>query len=191
MTEVDTTDSAALRELMTQSAFSRHRSCSRAYISKLAKAGRLPMVGDLVDVEAADRALGPLQPRVEPVTRDPDSEAQRPGQPLEVGPEDEPPSYATSRAWREFSAAEKAKLDCGERNGQLVPADQIEAFLQSILSRVRQGVLTLPSRVAPKAHDAKTIPQVERIILGCCQEVLKELSETRIDFEPIARELPA
>lgn len=80
-----------------------------------------------------------------------------------------------------------AELDERERRGELVPAVQIEKFLTSILSRVRQGVLTLPSRAAPKAHDAKTIPQVERIILGCCQEVLKEISETRIDFETVSQ----
>lgn len=79
-----------------------------------------------------------------------------------------------------------AELDERERRGELVPAVQIEKFLTSILSRVRQGVLTLPSRAAPKAHDAKTIPQVERIILDCCQEVLEEISETRIDFETVS-----
>lgn len=80
-----------------------------------------------------------------------------------------------------------AELDERERRDELVPAVQIEKFLTSILSRVRQGVLTLPSRAAPKAHDAKTIPQVERIILGCCQEVLEEISETRLDFETISQ----
>ncbi len=76
-----------------------------------------------------------------------------------------------------------AELDERERREELVPAVQIEKFLQAILARVRQGVLTLPSRAAPKAHDAKTIPEVERIILACCQEVLEEISKTRLDFE--------
>lgn len=80
-----------------------------------------------------------------------------------------------------------AELDERERREELVPAVQIEKFLQSILSRVRQGVLTLPSRAAPKAHDAKTIQQVERIILTCCQEVLEEISKTRLDFKADAQ----
>ncbi len=175
---------------MTRAAYARHRGCSRAYVSKLAQAGRIPMIGDLVDVDAADAALGPPACRVLPLEPSATSAESRPEQPLEVGPGDAPPAYAVSRAWREYYAATDARLDCRERSGQLVPADQIEAFLNAIFSHVRQGVLTLPSRAAPKVHDAKTIPQIERIILSDCKEVLKEISETRIDFVAIAGGCP-
>ena len=42
-------------------------------------------------------------------------------------------------------------------------------------------------REAPKVHDAKTIPQIERIILADCHEVLKEIAETEIHFETITQ----
>ena len=78
-----------------------------------------------------------------------------------------------------------AELDERERRGQLIPAAQIETFLSTIFSRVRQGVLSLASRAAPQAYDAKSIPEVEKIILECCQDALKEISETRVDFKAI------
>lgn len=78
-----------------------------------------------------------------------------------------------------------AELDESERREQLIPASQIEDFLSALFSRVRQGILSLPSRVAPRAHDAKTIPEAERIILEGCEEALKEISETRIEFKAI------
>ena len=81
--------------------------------------------------------------------------------------------------------ASLAELTESERRDRLVPAEQIEEFLLAILSRVRQGILSLPSRVAPRVHDANTIPEVERLILGYCKEVLEEISKTQVDFKVI------
>ncbi len=78
-----------------------------------------------------------------------------------------------------------AELDEAERRLQLIPAAQIEDFLTAIFSRIRQGILSLPSRLAPRAHDAKTIPEVERIILDGCQEALAEIADTKITFKAI------
>ena len=78
-----------------------------------------------------------------------------------------------------------AELDERERQGELVPAAQIERFLSAVFSRVRQGILSLPSRVAPRAFDAKTIPECERLILEACTEALTEISETKIAFKTI------
>jgi hypothetical protein len=185
------TTAADAPQLMTRSAYARHRGCGRSYITKLAKAGRIAMVGDLVDVAAADAALGPQQRRVSRLEPSSASAEPRPEQPLELGPGGVPPAYAVSRAWREFYVAKEARLNCGERNGQLVQVDQVDAFLKTILSHVRQGILTLPSRVAPKVHDAKTVPQIERIILADCHEVLTELAETKINFTPTDEGLPS
>ena len=80
-----------------------------------------------------------------------------------------------------------AELDESERRQQLIPAAQIEDFLSALFSRVRQGILSLPSRAAPRAHDAKTIPETERIILECCEEALTEVSETRVEFKAVGR----
>jgi len=81
--------------------------------------------------------------------------------------------------------ASMAELDERERRGELIPASQVEGFLLPLFTRVRQGILSLPSRAAPKAYDAKTIPECERIILECCNEALTEISETRVDFKAI------
>jgi len=78
-----------------------------------------------------------------------------------------------------------AELDERERRGELIPSAQIETFISTIFSRVRQGVLSLASRAAPQAYDAKSIPEVQKIITDCCEDALKEISETRIDFKAI------
>ena len=178
-------------QLMTRSAYARHRGCGRSYITKLSQSGRISMVGDLVDVVAADATLGPPQRRVSPLEPSSASAESRPEQPLEVGSGGPPPAYVDSRAWREFYASKDARLDCDERSGELIPANQIQEFLNAILSHVRQGILTLPSRAAPKVHDAKTIPEIERILGDYCREVLEELAGAEFHFTPTGEGLPS
>ena len=115
----------------------------------------------------------------------------RPEQPLELISGGKPPAYASSRAWREYYAATEARLDCDERSGELIPANQIQEFLNAILSHVRQGILTLPSRAAPKVHDAKTIPEIERILGDYCREVLEELAGAEFHFTTTGEGLPS
>lgn len=83
------------------------------------------------------------------------------------------------RRWTR-AKADLAELERKEREGMLVPADQIETFMNAIVSRVRQGVLSLPSRTAPQVQDAETIPQIEAIVREQCHEVLRELAGTKV-----------
>ena len=78
--------------------------------------------------------------------------------------------------------ADLAELKERELRGELVQVEAVADFLKTVLSRVRQGVLTLPARAAPKGYDAKSIPELERILREDCEEVLLEISETKIDF---------
>ena len=175
---------------MTQSAYARYRGCDRSHISRLVKAGKIRVADGLVDVVAAEAALGPPQRRVSPLEPSSTSVEPRPEQPLKLVPGGGPPAYADSRAWREFFAAKDARLDCDERSGELIPANQIQEFLAAMFSHVRQGILTLPSRAAPKVHDAKTIPEIERILDDYCREVLEELAGAEIHFTPTDKRPP-
>ena len=176
---------------MTQSAYARYRGCDRSHISRLVKAGKIRVADGLVDVDVADHSLGPPLRRVSPLQPSSTSVESRPEQPLELISGGKPPAYASSRAWREYYAAAEARLDCEERSGELIPANQIEEFLATMFSHVRQGILTLPSRAAPKVHDAKTIPEIERILNDYCREVLEELAGAEYHFTPTDEGLPS
>ena len=90
--------------------------------------------------------------------------------------------YDEERTRLTRAKADMAELDERERRGELVPVAAVDSFLNTVLSRVRQGILTLPARVAPKGHDAQTIPELERIVLEDCQQVLEEIAQTKIKF---------
>ena len=90
--------------------------------------------------------------------------------------------YDEERTRLTRAKADLAELDERERRGELVPVAAVDSFLNVVLSRVRQGILTLPARVAPKGYDAQSIPELERIVLEDCEQVLKEIAETKIRF---------
>ena len=65
-----------------------------------------------------------------------------------------------------------------------VPIAQVEATWSSILKLVRQGLLGLPSRTAPRIHDLETIPEIREVLAETVHEILTDLSETKVEHVP-------
>lgn len=82
----------------------------------------------------------------------------------------------------------KARADIHERtalqlSGHLIPLESIETAWVKILSQVRQHIIALPDRVAPRAHDAETLEETRNLLTQDCYEILKELAETKVEFD--------
>lgn len=59
---------------------------------------------------------------------------------------DDVPSLAEARARKEAALAKMAEMDLAERQGELVPADNVEAALLSAIMRCKTKLLGVPSR---------------------------------------------
>ena len=82
----------------------------------------------------------------------------------------------------------KARADIHERtalqlSGHLIPLESIESAWTKILTQVRQHIIALPDRVAPRAHDAETLEETRGLLTDGCYEILGELSETQVEFD--------
>jgi phage terminase Nu1 subunit (DNA packaging protein) len=82
----------------------------------------------------------------------------------------------------------KARADIHERTamqlrGELIHADDIEAAWMKIVTMVRQHLIALPDRVAPKVQDAETLEETRGFLKGGVHEILQELSEAKVEFD--------
>ena len=82
----------------------------------------------------------------------------------------------------------KARADIHERtalqlSGHLIPLDSIESAWTKILLQVRQHIIALPDRVAPRAHDAETLEETRGLLTDGCYEILQELADTKVEFD--------
>ena len=88
----------------------------------------------------------------------------------------------------------KARADIHQRtalqlSGQLVPVEQIEASWTAVLATVRQNLIALPDRVAPRAHDAQSLNETREFLKEGVHEILKELAETKIEWDPVDQDI--
>lgn len=72
--------------------------------------------------------------------------------------------------------ADAQELKNRQARGELVPGDQIESAWVALMSGVRSRLLSVPSKVAPIVHAAKTPAEAEAIIREHQTEALAELS---------------
>ena len=70
-----------------------------------------------------------------------------------------------------------AELDVKEREGMLIPADDVECVWLSKVMAARAKFLALPARIAPVVMAATTIRDVEEAARDFIYEALTELAE--------------
>jgi len=183
----------------TQADFARLMGVNRSTVTRTWKqAGRLVMVGDLVDVEASQaRILATADlARSDVSTRHAETRGAAIGQgiaPIKVGVDDTPPtatekpatppidrphdairnSYQAARAVKEKYAALSAKAEYERVIGLLLPRQDVDQALDDLVATVRSGLENLPHRAAGqlvgKEYDA--------ILALLKQEVVDMMSE--------------
>jgi len=82
----------------------------------------------------------------------------------------------------------KARADIHERTamqlrGELIHADDIEAAWTKIVTMVRQHLIALPDRVAPRAHDSESLEETRGFLKEGVHEILQELAEAKVEFD--------
>jgi phage terminase Nu1 subunit (DNA packaging protein) len=138
--------------LMTQAEYARHRDCSRQYVSRLAREGRLVLRDDLVDALESDRILGP------------------------PGAEDEDEVLSgtdRSRAELRLIEAQAAltELKLRERAGELVEAAGVAQKVSDVVAPLFDRLEALPMSVAEKLTRLNTEREIAVVIAAAIEDV--------------------
>ena len=72
--------------------------------------------------------------------------------------------------------ADMAELESAEMTGELVPLEKAEAAWTNAIARMRQRLLTMPSKLAPVAYQAGAVAEVKAALDDGVAEALMELS---------------
>jgi BMFP domain-containing protein YqiC len=83
---------------------------------------------------------------------------------------------AKAKAKRETYRAQMAELEYRQKNGELVPADEVAAAWTEQVMIAKGRLLNLPARLAPDLVNATDMRQIEQTIRAAVVEVLEELS---------------
>jgi phage terminase Nu1 subunit (DNA packaging protein) len=75
-----------------------------------------------------------------------------------------PGTYAAAKTRRALADAQKAEIDLAEKLGKLVEAETTERVLSQLLGIIRQRLLALPSRIAPRIFRLNTATESEALL---------------------------
>ena len=117
-------------------------------------------------------------PRVRLPTSDRMDEAPSVGdQPVGDGPKSgRGPGYAQARALREAYMARLAKLEFEERIGKLVDVDTLRVEAFKVHRRIRDAILNIPDRCAPKLAALSDPAEVHAVLLEEITQALRGLA---------------
>jgi len=68
------------------------------------------------------------------------------------------------------------EMERRQKEGELIPASQVEAAWTGYVATTKSRLMSLPSRLAPEMVRAKTIREAEKVIKVAVIECLEELS---------------
>jgi phage terminase Nu1 subunit (DNA packaging protein) len=69
-----------------------------------------------------------------------------------------------------------------EKRGALVPVSALKVFLERMMLPLREGLLSLPSRNAPRVAAATTPAEVRELLEENVRELLENLSRTKLEL---------
>jgi hypothetical protein len=143
---------------LTIRGYAKHRGVSHTAVEKAIQQGRIRTTASgLIDAEQADQDWS----RNTASNREPGTA----------------PSYSQSRAIREAYLARLAKLDYEERSGKLVDAEEVASAITTMTMGTRDGLLAIPSRIAPILAAETDEHQVYQILDEEIRRTLGSLSE--------------
>jgi hypothetical protein len=175
---------------MSFSAYARRIGVSQQYVSKLVKAGKLPVTADrMIDPALADAAIRRGGDPAMVAVRE--SNAARRGKRVEVpatvvppGPAPAPePAYAESSITRATAADREAaaqlkQLRLAREAGRLVEVDRVLAAARDAFATVRAAVEPLPFRIGPQVaglDERRAITLIEAELGRMLDELAKAL----------------
>jgi len=94
------------------------------------------------------------------------------------------PASAESEAHHKLrltkARADMAELESAEMTGDLVMLEKAEAAWTNAIARMRQRLLTMPSKLAPVAYQAGAVTEVKAALADGVAEALMELSKIEV-----------
>ncbi len=174
---------------MTQTDYAKHADVDRKTVGRWIKAGRyIVLSGELVDVEASDKALAALRDSKDPRTKN--AEKKKITQP-EIGLGDDATTADTVKQIMLATGAEMSreeasrvkenylalltKLEFEKEDGQLIELSVAEAVLFSAFREQRDAWMNWPSRVAPLMAADLDVP-ADRMTEVLIEHVHKHIS---------------
>lgn len=134
-------------QLMTKSAYARHRGCDEKAVRKAVVEGRIMLIDGKIDPAVAD-----IQWAANSRARASRGRAKDAG-PVPASVNVEPANsddYMFNRNRREAAEAERAELSLAEDKGQLIRVDAVKAALANVFSATRDALLQIPARLGPQ-----------------------------------------
>lgn len=169
---------------MTQAEYAKHRGCSAVAVHKAVKAGRITLIDGRIDPAVADiqwaqntRArVGSAPP---PVAADAGADVSvGDGRP---GGED----YWAARTRREQAEATMAEMKSAELAGALIRVDAVRAALSHVYVTVREGVLSIPARMAPQMAAESDPARLQSMLHAELHQVLTTLAAAPAQVAPV------
>lgn len=96
------------------------------------------------------------------------------------GPDDEASTFRRSRARLMNARAALAEIEQAEREGDLVPATQVEEGWIKIAAIIRARLLALPSKMAPRLAAMSSAALIEAALRDEVYSALTDIAETEV-----------
>ena len=154
---------------MTQADFAREIGVGRSRVHALKEAGRLVMVGDLVDVEASKARIAETRNSV----HDDQAKAK-----VDAGEtvQDAAPRRIDAQARKEHAQADIAEMERDKMRGELLRKDDITATVVDIVTTLRARLESLPAQLGPQVAAVSDEAACTAMIADHVEAALAELS---------------
>jgi hypothetical protein len=175
-------------ELISYSAYARHRGCAKSAVSKAVSEGRISTIDGKIDAKVADmqwslntRARADSKQADEPLDLAGVSQREGEGvQPSAPDERDDAPAgkggrYMDSRAHREEFAAKNQELEYQIKAGKYVDAAELEAEIFKRERMVRDAMLGMCSKAAPELATISDAFELELRLTDFVRTALKDL----------------
>lgn len=161
---------------ITQAEYAKLKGWNKSTVTRAKQAGRLVMVGGLVDVEASDARLADTT-----AGRDDVTERHVAERAAKVGAGETAPirneARADAQARKESAAADLMEIELAEKRGNLVAKEDIDAALKSLGASVRARLDVLADQLAPVVAPVSDLDETHAILAEHFRAVLAGIAD--------------
>jgi excisionase family DNA binding protein len=189
---------AKRKTYVTQAELARRLGVNRQYIYKLVKQGKLkkcrngkldldasleaieqvrdPAYASKIDTEAARTPRKKVRRKkvaTKATKASKNGDDPPPAKTVPSGPSSRKPTYAESKAMREFWLAKQARQTFLRNERELIPAEEVEKEVFEAFRPVREALLAAPGRMAGVLAPMSEAGEIEAVLMELCREVLE------------------
>lgn len=163
--------------LMTQAEWAERHGFSKQYANELVRDGKIPLHDGLVNAEEADEILITLQ--------DPGRPRRRKSQQVNGADTSLPNGSAhdllslhqKAKIKKDLEQARILRLKADLEEGKLVRKEDVEAEAYEVGNQIREALLNLPTRLAPRLVGLTDEQEIEKLLIEEVTDALEALSD--------------